>query len=512
MAWSNIIYVGLLIIACAMAQERKNVLMIIADDMRPNLGVYEDANQFTSPKMVTPNLDALADQSLVLTRAYTQVALCGPSRNSFLTGRRADTTRCYVTEDKFRETGGEDWVTIPQFFKENGYLSLGVGKIFHPGIPGAPKGDDWPASWTEEIFHTETTDDDSISWKAITEEEMETTTLRDIANADYTIQKLQELAPEALPGIQPFFLAFGLHKPHMPWDFPEKFLDYYPEEDIQVPVNPYIPSDMPDSAWSTPTGLLNYPDCSAEGTGIENIGEPNVTYSDAHTKELRRAYYASISFADEQIGRVLQELNNLGLADNTVIIFLGDHGLHMGELSEWEKYTNFEVAHRAPMMLHVPGTVDTSIVTDKLVEFVDIFPTLVEAAGFDPMKRCDPFNSRAENLCREGTSLLELVRNPDEWKTAAFYQQPRGYWNENQHKYQGYTVVTEQYRYSEWVNLNDVGTEDQTPNWGDPQDFGELYDLMNDPLETTNLINNEEYDELIKELKQLLHQGWHHHN
>ena len=341
---------------------------------------------------------------------------------------------------------------------------------------------------------------------------METTTLRDIANADYTIQKLQELAPEALPGIQPFFLAFGLHKPHMPWDFPEKFLDYYPEEDIQVPVNPYIPYDMPDSAWSTPTGLLNYPDCSAEGTGIENMGEPNVTYSDAHTKELRRAYYASISFADEQIGRVLQELNNLGLADNTVIIFLGDHGLHMGELSEWEKYTNFEVAHRAPMMLHVPGTVDTSIISDKLVEFVDIFPTLVEAAGFDPMKRCDPFNSRTENLCREGTSLLELVRNPDEWKTAAFYQQPRGYWNENQHKYQGYTVVTEQYRYSEWVNLNDVGTEEQTPNWGDPQDFGELYDLMNDPLETTNLINNEEYDELIHELKQLLHQGWHHHN
>merc|ERR1712038_742610 len=142
MAWSNIIYVGLLIIACAMAQERKNVLMIIADDMRPNLGVYEDANQFTSPKMVTPNLDALADQSLVLTRAYTQVALCGPSRNSFLTGRRADTTRCYVTEDKFRERGGKDIITLPQFFKQNGYYTQGAGKIFHPGIPNTPKGDD----------------------------------------------------------------------------------------------------------------------------------------------------------------------------------------------------------------------------------------------------------------------------------------------------------------------------------------------------------------------------------
>merc|ERR1712038_794975 len=143
MAWSNIIYVGLLIIACAMAQERKNVLMIIADDMRPNLGVYEDANQFTSPKMVTPNLDSLANQSLVLTRAYTQVALCGPSRTSILTGRRPDTSRCYSNPDSFRENGGKDWLTIPQFFKENGYISLGVGKIFHPGSEDYPEADDW---------------------------------------------------------------------------------------------------------------------------------------------------------------------------------------------------------------------------------------------------------------------------------------------------------------------------------------------------------------------------------
>ena len=208
--------------ACVMAQ-RKNILMLIADDLRPNIGAYKDANEpfFNSPKMVTPNLDSLSNQSLVLTRAYTQVALCGPSRTSILTGRRPDTSRCYSNPDSFRENGGKDWPTIPQFFKENGYISLGVGKIFHPGADGHPEADDWPLSWSEEIFHSEDTDDDSVSWRAFTKEEMETLKLRvrDIANIDYTIEKLHELAPEALPGIQPFFLALGLHKPHLPFDF-----------------------------------------------------------------------------------------------------------------------------------------------------------------------------------------------------------------------------------------------------------------------------------------------------
>ena len=125
---------------------------------------------------------------------------------------------------------------------------MGVGKIFHPGIPNTSKGDDWPASWTEEVFHMASMDDNSVSWKAVTKEEVEETPLRDIVNSDHAINELQELAPDALLGVQPFFLAFGLHKPHMPWDFPEEFLDYYPEDEIEPPANPYIPDDMSDSA------------------------------------------------------------------------------------------------------------------------------------------------------------------------------------------------------------------------------------------------------------------------
>ena len=516
MSWSHTLLGVYLVIACAMAQHN-NVLMLIADDYRPNVGIYEDANGpfFNSPMMVTPNLDALASKSLVLTRAYTQVALCGPSRNSFLTGRRADTTRCYVGEHRFRDRGPNNEtspiVTIPQFFKDSGYISYGVGKIFHPGIPNTNNADDYPLSWTEKMFHTETTDDESISWKAISPEEMEDTKLRDISNTDHVIEKLQELAPDAILGIQPFFLSFGLHKPHMPWDFPEEFLDFYPEEDIQMPANPYIPSDMPDSAWNQFSGLLGYPDCSPEGTGIENIGEPNITYSESKIKELRRAYYASISFADQQIGRVIQELYLLGLSENTVIVFLGDHGLQMGEHSEWDKYTNFEISHRAPLMFHVPGEIDSYIASDKLVEFVDIFPSLVEAAGFDPIPRC-PAYSRNISLCREGSSLLELVRNPDEWKSAIFYQHPMNFGTTWQMEHQGYTVMTEEYRYSEYVNMKNVNQEDQEPNWSDPIDFGELYDLVNDPLENTNLFLNEDYQETIADLKKLLHQGWRQHN
>ena len=511
MSWSRMFCIGLHV-ACAMAQ-RKNVLMLIDDDYRPNMGIYEDANEpfFTSPVMVTPNLDDLASKSLVLTRAYTSYAMCGPSRNSFLTGRRPDTTRCYNNDHDFRDRGPNDEtssiVTIPQFFMENGYISIGAGKTFH--LPGD---DDSPYSFTE-THHSKDNDDKSISWRAFSQEELEGAQLRDTLNAGYVVEKLQELAPDALLGIQPFFLAFGVHKPHLPWDFPKEFLDYYPEEQIQMPLNPYIPSDMPDSAWNSFDEMRGYSDCSAEGSGIEDIGEKNVTYPDNMIKEFRRAYYAAVSYADQQIGRVLQELDILGLADNTVIIFLGDHGWHLGEHSEWTKETNFEIAHRVPLMLHIPGVIDSYTASDKLVELVDVFPTLVEAAGFDPLSKC-PSYSRNISLCREGSSLLDLVNNPGEWKSAIFYQQQRGYYNSypDEDYRQGYSVMTEQFRYGEWVSLNNMEQEEQSPHWSEPVDFGELYDLVNDPLENVNLIFNEDYQDDIADLKVLLHRGWSQHN
>ena len=144
----------------------------------------------------------------------------------------------------------------------------------------------------------------------------------------------------------------------MPWDAPQEFFDLYPEDSIDLPHYKYIPEDLPASAWTRFTGLLNYPDCSQETWGLPLGDQPNVTYPDSKIRELRRAYYASISFMDHQLGRVLDAVEEAGAAENTVIMFIGDHGLHVGEHAEWDKYTNYDLAHKAPMMLHVPGRIE----------------------------------------------------------------------------------------------------------------------------------------------------------
>ena len=210
----------------------------------------------------------------------------------------------------------------------------------------------------------------------------------------------------------------------MPWDAPQEFFDLYPEDSIDLPHYKYIPEDMPDSAWTRFTGLLNYPDCSQETWGLPLGDQPNVTYPDSKIRELRRAYYASISFMDHQLGRVLDAVEEAGAAEDTVIMFIGDHGLHVGEHAEWDKYTNFDLAHKAPMMLHVPGRIEEvcvsflnqlhitsfdfkSMFSENLVEFVDIMPTLVEAAGLAQLDIC-PEYSRDIPICREGMSLLKI--------------------------------------------------------------------------------------------------------
>ena len=196
-------------------------------------------------------------------------------------------------------------------------------------MPDTNKQDDFPWSWSEEIHHTATTDDKSKIWHAYTEEELEDVVLRDVANTDYFVEKLQEISGAALSGEKPFFFALGFHKPHMPWDAPQEFYDLYPEDEIELPLNPHIPQDMPLSAWSSFSGVRRYPDCSAEGTGIPDIGQPNVTYPESKMREMRRAYYSTVSFMDHQVGRALAAVDQTGLADSTVIMFVGDHGLHV---------------------------------------------------------------------------------------------------------------------------------------------------------------------------------------
>ena len=260
--------------------------------------------------------------------------------------------------------------------------------------------------------------------------------LPDEQTAQHAINVLRELhqSPDT-----PFFLAVGFHKPHLPFVFPEEYLEYYPLDSIKVPDNQYAPVNMPDIAWSAYGELRNYHDIAK----LKATGGINTTLPADTVRHLRRAYYSALSFTDFLIGQLLFELRSLELEQNTIVSFWGDHGWQLGEHGEWCKHTNFELATHAPMMVHVPGLTDHGIVTEQLTEYVDLFPTLVEVAELPPLDLC-PEDSSKVAVCCEGTSLVPLMKvEKTEWKKAVFSQYPR----EGNHM--GYTMRTEQFRYTE---------------------------------------------------------------
>ncbi|XP_060581910.1 iduronate 2-sulfatase-like [Ruditapes philippinarum] len=467
--------------------------------MRPQLGAYAGKNfpAPVSPEMHTPNLDGLASRSLLLERAYVQEALCSPSRTSLLTGRRPDTTRVWEIGPYFRDVGG-NFTTLPEYFKMNGYRAVGMGKIFHPGK--ASGGDD-PISWSEPYFHgINNFEGKNNSWFAVPDELLVNQPLRDQQIADQAIKTLKRLAPAAKSGKQPFFIAAGFHKPHLPFVFPKSFLKYYPT--VKLPDNPYAPVNMPEAAWFNYWTLRGYEDIKK----LHKSGAINTTLPDDVVVELRRAYYSAISFTDSLVGSVLAELENLGLANNTIVSFWGDHGYQLGEHGEWTKHTNFELSVHAPMMLHVPGLTDKGIKTDQLTEFVDLFPTLVEAAGLKPLPIC-PNNSRETALCREGTSLMPLIAQPDKpIKMASFSQYPRTVKKDvDGMDTMGYTVRTDRYRYTEWPKFKYA--PDYKPKWNKLAGV-ELYDHLTDPEENVNHADDSQYTAIRKQLSELLHAGW----
>ena len=480
---------------------RKNVLFLIADDMRPELGCYrgDDFPSKIHPKIHSPALDSLAAKSLLLKRAYVQQALCSPSRTSLLTGRRPDTTHVYDLHHYFRKVGG-NFITIPEYFKMKGYTSIGMGKIFHAGVEASNNDD--PQSWSEPYFHAPNHRywqfGGHDSWVAATNETMKEKPLPDNQVAEHAIQTLQRLAPDAKSGKKPFFLAVGFHKPHLPFIVPESFFQYYPLESIHLPANGYAPVNMPTVAWASCPPLQHYRDIQAKNIQIVF----NVTFPNQTVLELRRAYYSAITYTDSLIGSVISELERLGLENDTIISFFGDHGWQLGEHGGWCKKTNFELSTHAPMMIHIPGVTDKGIVTEKLTEFVDLFPTLAEAAGLPPLSIC-PDNSTNVTLCREGTSLLPLIQNPSiPLKRAAFSQSPR-----NHTDIMGYTIRTDHYRYTEWPKFS--GAPLYKPDWDTL--FGvELYDHTKDPDENYNRAMDPSYASLRQLLSSQLRAGWRH--
>lgn len=472
--WAVAFVIGMAVgLAPAKDASQYNVLFIAVDDLRPQMGCY--GNEIAQ----TPAMDRLASEGILFTRAYCQQAVCSPSRTSLMLGLRPDTTRVYDLRTHFRKNLPKV-VTLPQAFKQHGYHTQSFGKIFHSGL-------DDPASWSVRSDFVATSDPDGYrvappqdTSQPVTLEKKRSTRARkrgpsweapDVPDAALPDGRIAANATAALRHLadKPFFLAVGFLKPHLPFVAPKKYFDLYQAEDMQIASNRFPPRNAPEYAMTNFGELRTYSDIPSSGP-----------LSEEKSLELVRAYHAAMSYTDAQVGKLLSELDRLHLREKTIVILWGDHGWHLGDHGLWCKHTNFEVATRAPLILSVPGTKARDVESAALVEFVDIAPTLLQLCGIDPPAGL------------EGSSLVPLLDSPNrKWKTAAFSQYPRS------GNVMGYSMRTEQYRYTEWLDR----AKGQTL-------AVELYDHMTDPEENENIALRAENAELTRTLSMQLRAGW----
>jgi iduronate 2-sulfatase len=454
---------------------KMNVLFLMSDDMRVELGCY--GSMFHAQ---TPNLDALAKSGVRFDRNYCQFPLCNPSRASLLTGRNPTRTSVLGNRTDFR-TAHPDWTTLPQLFSQNGYVTVRAGKIYHGGIDDAK-------SWNATSDRGGPTDDGSgpavghnleIPRAQIPQPDgvlppLPADTARssysdrivvldgngeghgDYNTADRTIENLRKYKD------QPFFIACGFVKPHSPPTAPQRFFDLYDVDQIKL---------TPDfAAW--PTVPPGFPSAAIRKRNADLfIGRGA---SEAEAKQVIRAYLASISWVDWNIGRVIAELDRLGLRDNTIIVFVVDHGYQLGEKGKWSKAGSlFEMGTRVPMMISVPGTTGNGQSCTRIVESLDIYPTLVELCGLPKQTEI------------EGESLVPLLNNPQ----AAWDKPGFSIWSEDGKMIHGSAVRTEQWRYAEFGK--------------DGVNGAMLFDPHADPLEMKNLANDDQYKSVVAELSAL---------
>ncbi|XP_036148458.1 iduronate 2-sulfatase isoform X2 [Monomorium pharaonis] len=535
---------------------RPNILLIIVDDLRTTLGCYGDANAYT------PNIDALAEDGIVFTEAFAQQALCAPSRNSFLTGRRPDTLRLYDFYSYWRDTVG-NYTTLPEHLKNNGYTTMSIGKVFHPGI-SSNGSDDSPYSWTDKPFHPYT-DQYKNAPVCRTTPQSETATnlvcpvrLSVMPNKTLpdleTLREARRFIHEHRENFNPFFLAVGFQKPHIPLKYPERYLKKFAKRIIQ-------------------------------------------------------SYYAAVSYIDSLIGKLMHQLHVSRIRENTVVILTSDHGWALGEHVVWSKYSNFDVAVHVPLIMSIPmitfdnyhdnysaistdymryapitnnnkmenkinskyvlnvGKIDVSNTsteyikstfgkyiqrdhdismdintlhskkycrtTNAIVELVDIFPTIADLAGV-PILICQINNTdnrshptgllreKTLNLCGEGITLLPLIKSilkcqSVSWKKAAFSQYPRPGIQPTLHpnsdkprlkeiNVMGYTLKTSNYRYTAWLPFAHTTCK---PDW-DVIIAEELYDHRIDRAENFNVAASPRMLKIKKYLRALLRDGWRH--
>ncbi len=458
----------------AVGAERPNVLFIAVDDLRPELGCYGKSY------IHSPNIDRLAATGVRFERAYCQQAVCGATRNSLLSGLRPDTTGIYGNSTSFREVF-PNLVSLPQQFKLNGYASIGMGKIYHQNDP---------LSWSEplpppnymvwlrpENIETKMRRAEEARQQGLTGAQLgraargPAAEMADVADDAYPEGQLAEAALAKLNELkdEPFFLAVGFVRPHLPFNCPKRYWDLYDRNEIKLPQPQAPPKDAPAIALTKWGEMRSY-------AGIPKSGPVSVEQA----LELIHGYRACVSYVDAQVGRLLDELDRLGLSENTIVIIWGDHGWKLGDWGMWCKHTNFELDTHVPMIVRAPGATGNGKPCPALVEYVDIYPSLCELARV-PM---------ADHV--EGRSFAPLLDNPDQpWKPAAMSQYPRG-------KNMGYSMRTDRYRLTLWV---DRATREKT-------EAVELYDFEKDPRGGVNHAADPEYEETVKKLTTQLKSNW----
>lgn len=456
--------------------ERLNVLFIAVDDLRPELNCYGNK------EIHSPNIDALAARGTLFERTYCQVAVCGASRASLMTGLRPETTRCWNFSTPMRQMNPEA-LSMPQHFKANGYQTISIGKIYHA------TNDDFPQGWSEKpqrglgpLYASPA----GVASQKKAMQVQKATGVRsngpasenggDVSDNSYNdgmvaktaVSRIEEFAKSE----KPFFLAVGFTKPHLPFNAPGKYWDLYERAKIKIPSRDKVINGLPydGSTWGE---LKNY----------SNISKKNKFLNDAQTRELIHGYRASVSYMDAQVGRLINALETNGLIQNTIIVLWGDHGYYLGDYGEWCKHTTYEVAAKVPLILAAPGNPGGQR-TQALAELVDLFPTLCDLSGL----------AIPEGL--HGVSLTPLLKDPTTpWKEAAFSQYFKN--KPGAGKVLGTSIRTDRYRYTEWRKKDQNGPlEDIT-----------LIDFLTDPGATKNIATDPTHEPLLRKLADLVGQS-----
>lgn len=460
---------------------RPNVLFIAIDDLRPELGCYGVEG------IHSPNIDALADSGVLFNRAYCQLAVCNPSRVSLLTGLRPDSAKVWTLDVRFRDTV-PDALTLPQHFKANGYETLGYGKIFHNPWPDDISWSE-PHSWPKDssLWSSRARKDllvvkarmkeEGKSQRAIDRLRAVATEIVDIPDSEHVDGAITDQAIEAMQKAaskdEPFFLAAGFIRPHLPFVVPRKYWELYDREKIALSEGDTLPAGSPSYAMNTMYELRDYVDF----LGTPEPGEGHL--EEAQSRRLKHGYYASVSFIDAQVGRLIDELTRLGLAENTIVVLWGDHGWKLGEHNSWCKQTNYEIDARVPLIIRDPGARANGEVSESLVELVDVFPTLCDLSGI----------SIPEQL--EGISLKPVLEDSSaKPKAVAISQFLRRLKDQ---ELMGYSMRTERWRFIEWIDRETKKTVSM-----------ELYDHASDSGEIENVAGRNENGGLLIQLAKQL--------